>query len=168
MFLTRNCTTHFAHGPTRPPAAWVHSKAVGTALPWAQGAASHPKQTSPKGRLWLGRCHQCPLCPARAVLACWPPRCWCECWCEFCAQLEQAASSSWPNCSPEMTHLDRACELLLGMNSCTTWAEPAHPCLQEGSLGGFERQEGKGNWSGSTELRNLSEMLMPSSDAPAL
>lgn len=72
MFLTRNCATHFAHGPTRPPAAWVHSKAAGTALPWAQGAASHPKQTSPKGRLWLGRCHQCPLCPARAVLACWP------------------------------------------------------------------------------------------------
>lgn len=90
------------------------------------------------------------------------------CWPGCCARLEQAASSSWPSYSPEMTQQDRACELLLGRNPGTAWAEPADPCLQEGSLGGFERQEGKGDWSGSAELRNSSEMLMPSSDAPAL
>lgn len=54
MFLTRNCATHFARGPMQPPAAWVLSKAVGTALPRAQGAASHHKHSIPKGRFWLG------------------------------------------------------------------------------------------------------------------
>lgn len=102
MFLTRNCATHFAHGPTRLPAAWVHSKAVGSALPWAQGAASHHKHSTTKKEVMLGRCCQCPLCPAPTLLACWAT--WLLVW--VLCQLKQAASSSQPSLSPETAHLD--------------------------------------------------------------
>lgn len=150
MFLTRSCAARFAHGAARPPAAWVRSRAVGTALPWAQGAASHHKQHPQKAAHgWAGASSA--LCALPLLCLPWPPRC-CS---RSCAQLEQAASSRNGSSGQGV----RAAP---GDEPMPAWADQLTPACRRGPC------EGLGGKRGSAGLRNSSEMFMPSSDAPAL